>query len=599
MFPRLPQEIGMAPSPRFDRLARGSSRLGSTVLGSVNWAFVITLLLLLGFIFMWWTAADERDKTKADLVKTTADNTNLVREGNALVVELDATTKVIGFLSDKTLKFGPQSAATVDREKAVEHLRPNGEVEAKDAAGNPVLDAEGKPVKAPGMLNMLRNLKLKMLDSVRTASGVPADAAKTVEFTWMTAPFKSKLKEGKALLDAMPPAPAEPMDKSDEVRMAKYRADLEEYTTRYEAYFGSKEKNKPGFMERLTAEFPNESKQFKELIAGQPFDPDTSKEIEVLIGYLVTATELSNFQGLMLQFEMPLRALIADYKVNKETDVQTIATVRGQLKAANDEIAAQATRYQALVDTSTGELAKKDTELGLERAKAAKNEQDARKAENDYEVLKKETKATTSKDKAEIAAMRARIESQKEGADLEIRRNEVDGTLLAVSNASETGTIDIGSNAKAYPGLKFLVSFVDRGGARQNIGEVQIIKVTGPNSSQVRIVSAAQPLVSGHLLSNPLFSASRAIHIYPLGWSPDVVQQRRLDEMNVIVDKAPSGATDYFVVPDEWKGGVTAPKEGEDPAAAATNPLDSAKQEALRFGATVITRRMLDTFLRL
>ena len=52
---RVPLETGM-PSLVSARAPRATAERGS-----VNWAFVITLFLLLGVIFMWWTAADERD----------------------------------------------------------------------------------------------------------------------------------------------------------------------------------------------------------------------------------------------------------------------------------------------------------------------------------------------------------------------------------------------------------------------------------------------------------------------------------------------------------------------------------------------------------
>jgi hypothetical protein len=586
-----PLETGMA-SPVLERPARGSTLSRSAVLGSVNWAFVITLLLLLVFVFMWWTATDDRDKARGEAKTATESNATLLKEGTVIAQELDATSKLLGFLKDTQAVFGPHRAALVDREKAVQHLNPNGELEVK----------EGDTVtKKPGMLNMLKSLKLKMLDSVRSASGVPAEAQKTVDFAWMSAALKSKLREAKALLDAVPPHPVPPMDTSDEVRMAKYRADLETYTNAYEAYFGNKAKNQPGVMEKLNAEFAAETKQYKELIAGQPFDPDTSKEVELLFGYKVTGNELSSFELLMPKFEEPFLLLLADYKANKEKDVQTLAELRGQVKARDEELNAQKTRYDGLVASSQAELTAKSAELDTERTKSNTNEAAARKAEQDYIKLQSETKLALSKLNAQKNALEHRVAGDKEERDLEIRRNEVDGTILAVDNASEVGTIDLGSRHKVYPGLKFQVSFVDRGGARQPIGEVQVIKVTGPSSSQVRILSAMQPLVGGHLLSNPLFNASRPVHIYPLGWSPDVIQQRRLDEMGVVVDKAPTAGTDYFVVPNDWKGGApAAPKEGEDPAAAAaSNPLDKAQQEARTFGATVITLRMLENFLRL
>ena len=81
--------------------------------------------------------------------------------------------------------------------------------------------------------------------------------------------------------------------------------------------------------------------------------------------------------------------------------------------------------------------------------------------------------------------------------------------------------------------------------------------------------------------------------------SGDLIEAARLKEMRVVVDAAPTGGTDYFVVPDSWQGGAPKPVEGADPAAAGANPLDKAKQDALTFGATVITKRMLESFLKL
>jgi hypothetical protein len=431
---------------------------------------------------------------------------------------------------------------------------------------------------------------------VRSGDGaaVPAGNVKEVDFSWASQAFKNKLKEVAAAHDAIPVKPEPPSDTDDEAATAKYRAELEAYNRAVENYSKA--------MSELTSpQFSGEWKQYKQVITAQPFDPDTTKVVELNFRPKLVGNDAKTFQDLLVLWKPPFDAILAEFKANKETDQKQIAQLNQEKAALEKSIEEQGKRFEELRSGDQAELQRQKSEFDKVSAQAAANEQARAQAENSLATETANFKKEKAKDKAEIAAMRDRIASEKERADLEIRRDEVDGTLLSVSNRGQTGTISLGSSDKAYPGLKFVVSYVDRGGARQAVGQVQVIKVTGPHSSEVRVLDATQPLVSGHLISNPLFASGREIHIYPVGWSPDLVQSRRLQDMNVIVDAAPTARTDFFVVPDDWKGGSAAPPaEGEDPAAAAAaNPLDKAKLEAQTFGATVITFRMLDNFLRL
>lgn len=566
--------------------ARPASLRGSAVLGSVNWAFVICLFLLLGFVFMWFTATDERDKVKSDNTKLAEESARRLREGLAVAQELDRTAKLLGF-NTKSVTFNGESFSAVDRDMALAHLSTTGEVELTSD------DGTNTKTKVPGMLNVLRNhLKVTIPVAVRSGDGTPKENVKEVDFSWASQGFRAKLKQASEELRAIPAQPSEPADKDDAEAMAKYRADLDKYTRAVEAYNASMEAAMGG-------DFKADWKRFKETISGTPFDPDASKAVELNFGPKIVGNEVSSFQQLMLLFPAPYNAILSEFKANKEADEQARVRLQGESKAKEDEIAAQKTRYAELQKAMEDKVQQDKTEI--ERLTGVNSGLDAEKtkAVADLNKMSEERKREVSKLTAEKRALQQRVESDKEQADLEIQRDEVDGRLLAMDMRMETGTIDLGSAARAYPGLKFVVSYVDRGGARQSVGEVQVIKVTGPNSSQVRLVSAAQPLVSGNLISNPLFNASRDIHIYCLDWAPDVIEKARLAEMHVIVDERPSADTDWFVVPDAWKAGGAAPAEGAEPAAAGSNPLDKAKQEALTFGAKVITHRMLEAFLKL
>jgi hypothetical protein len=86
---------------------------------------------------------------------------------------------------------------------------------------------------------------------------------------------------------------------------------------------------------------------------------------------------------------------------------------------------------------------------------------------------------------------------------------------------------------------------------------------------------------------------------YPLS-----LARERLARMNVVLDATPSGDTDYFVIPDSMAAAPPAGAGGEEgeeePEEGAANPaaeLERVEKLARTFGATVITERMLNSFL--
>jgi hypothetical protein len=562
-----------------------SSRRGHE-LGSVNWAFVITLFLLLGFVFLWYQAADERDQAKAERQTAVQGIEKLKGEATAAGAMLQETSQVLGFAS-KTITVGGNQYTASDLDVARRHLQPDGKVE---------VDVAGAKTEVPGFYNWVRNgLTLQMSQSARTASSA-AVTTKEVDFGWATTKFKEQLKQVGALAAAVPPKPTPPTDPGDAAAQAKYRADLESFTRAFDAYMGA--------MKALNAgEFQGELKRFKQVI-GLPGvqDADTVKVVEVNYGAKVDVSPTS-FQDLLTLPQAPFAAIGEDFRLNKEADLASIAKLTADLKAERQQVAEAATRFTTFQQQVETDLSKLRADLEAANSLASRNEARAVKAEQVSATVESEAKAEKSRLTSQNSALQEAVRGNKEKADLEIRRDDPDGRILSVSNERGTASINLGSKARAYPGLRFAVSYVDRGGARVGKGEVQVIRVTGEYSSEVRITGAASTFVAGDLISNPLFDAGRDIHVYCVGWTPDLIQRRRFAEMNVIVDARPSGDTDWFIVPDEWLGGEAAApaegsEEGEAPAAGAS-PLDKAKQEAQTFGASVITRRMIEAFLKL
>jgi|GEM_PF-6045792 len=570
---------GLAPS--------GSTFCGTTrrsrVAGSVNWAFVIALFAALIFIFMWYTASDDRDTIKKE-------NATYVKAYNESKVQLEAAighitslTDVLGF---KTLSvnLGGRNVPMSDVAKVRQHLDKAGEVE--------VVQADGSKVVEPGFMASLWKLEVQIDQSSRSG-GNPGVTETVVDLSQVSPKFREAVANLAALGQAVPPKPAVPVDSDDAAAQAKYKADFEAYTKAAEALAAA------GKAFHESGEFAAERKKLTQTI-GLPaiIDPDTWKGVKLSfapkVDVPITSVELA-----FPQWRPVWEAISGELRANKGADRQTIDKLNADLKAERQVVVDQNKRYEDLNTTLKAEIDAKARELEEANKRAAANEQVARQAEAALAMQIAERKREVGTLSSELGAHKERLAADKERRDLSIRRDEVDGRLVGVNQLLETGTIDLGSDDKVYPGLKFVVSTVDRGGARQPKGEVQVIQVTGRNSSKVRIVSAVAQMGSGDLISNPFFSSGAAIHIYTVGWTPDFVQRKRIEAMNVVIDAAPTANTDYYVVPDEWKGGTAAPVEGEEPAAAGASPLDKARQEANNFGAQLVTRRMLETYLKL
>jgi hypothetical protein len=552
-------------------------------LGNVNWAFVITLVLLLGFIFLWFQAADERDKAKEETTKTKDAYKEVNTQIEALISKVEDISSVLGFRNE-AMAIAGRSVVVSNTTQARAHLDKAGEVE--------ITAPDGTKTKVPGFLNQLWNSTKVTMDQAARSGNNQATAEKTIDLMQASPAFKEALRKVVELGKAIPPKPAQPVDSGDQAAEADYRAKLAAYEAAVTAY-------KEALTAFNTGPWEAERKAFQRVIgAGARIDIDTWKAIELSFAPKIDVPPATFEQAMPLFFPV-YEAVVNELRANKTADRARIDALEANLVGERKVIEDQNKRYAELQTVSKNEIDAKTRELQAADKRASDNEQAASRATNETQVQIAERKKEVAALKAELDAHKARLASDKEQRDLEIRRDEVDGAVVAIDHTLQTGTINLGSDAKVYPGLKFVVSFVDRGGARQPKGEVQVIEVTGRKSSKVRIVSAVSQMGTGDLISNPLFNDQKSVHIYPVGWSPDFVQRRRLEEMRVVIDTVPTAKTDYFVIPDEWQGGTPAPAEGEEAPAAGSSPLDKARQEASIFGAQVITKRMIENFLKL
>jgi hypothetical protein len=156
-----------------------------------------------------------------------------------------------------------------------------------------------------------------------------------------------------------------------------------------------------------------------------------------------------------------------------------------------------------------------------------------------------------------------------------------------------------------FPGLKFNVSYIGRGGLRIYKGQVVVLKVLDAHYSQVSILSQVadeRPIGAGDMISNPFYSATKTIHVYLAGELkkyPKAIAAARLKQANVVIDDAMSPATDYVVVPESLTAKPATAEPGAEgaPAAGEKSEYERLAAMAASFGATLITERILENFL--
>ncbi len=570
--------------------------------GSANWPFIIALLLLLGFVYAWFQEKDQRQQAEETAKVATIDAAAANRVAQRYVDYAREMSQEIGWndqIATDVTKDIPENDADVkakidqmarrlageayftNLEKLRAHLKPEGTIDG-----------------APGLLGyLLREATIQIRGDLRTAQAEGVEET-PVEFDWMSTEFRQKIAEINAL--EIPVAPRPVVDADDEADQARYESER----VAYESAVGEWESQVSELMSM------DGWKEYKQIIKGPTkFDPDSVRTV-VLKFFAQPPTGKVTIQDLLGYPKPVIEAFKAEFRANKEEDTAVIDRVRQEVASHQASIGDLNTQLAEEQDRHTQDVEQLRGELSTANETAEQNRVEATTAKQDLAREKDDKQTAISAREARIAALENRIRIDKEKRDLEIRRDDPDGRILTVSPGMRTAMIDLGTTDKVYPGLKFNVSRIGRGGIRTLKGQVMVTRVLGPNAAKVTILTEAdarRPVLGGDLLSNPFFSPRETIHIYLAGELeryPIGIARDRLAKMNVVIDKAVNADTDYIIVPNTMEAPATTGDEGDDEdegdgeaASGAQSEYERVQALAREFGATVMTERMLNEFL--
>ena len=549
--------------------------------GMSMWPFVISLVLLLGFIFLWYDQKGEGDKlrrlseeqAKEISNEDPADPTKLglkqlISKREELLSDI---TKHVGFA---TKKLPGSDLLFTDADLLKKALDP---------------DADGSPMKALKVASLLATKR----DLVKLGKGGAAPAP--VDLASISKEFKDKVAEARAAFPGR--LPAMPDDVDDAAAMAKYKADLEAYQNQSAVYTAK--------LTDLTkmAEWPMYS-----TVLGAPagYDPDKIGEV-VNWNYWekapVAEASVEEFLPMPALIVKAMKEALTE-RVNAQlTDMIGLQKINEEKSKLAEDAKAQLEAEQA---AHTGDVAKLQAEAAGQRAVAEAKNVEATTAGQALAKANEDRKVEAAKADQAIRARDNRILEDKERKDLAIARNEQDGTLLGADNNLGVGYISLGTADKVYAGVKFDVSYMGHGGERISKGLVMVTKVMDAHYSQVRILetfAGGRPMGAGDMIANPFFDAKRTLHVFipgDLTKFPKAIAEARLKALGCVIDAAINDKTDFVVIPGSVvampTAAAAAPAEGA-PAAGAESDFDKLTRLARAFGATLVTERMLESFL--
>jgi hypothetical protein len=538
--------------------------------------FIITLVLLLGFVFLWFDQKGEADKLRDENAGLTKKIKGDGKAERGFEVQLDDwrqyganISAVVGF---RTLTLPGETVAVSKPEDVADQMNAQKDgtalseiakasvVQIAGAAWKPKTGAAGTPTQVPMLPQDFKDKVREVRDAhpgnPPTAPTDTDDAAAVAAYNAAKADWEAKLKKYSDLLDAL-------------VKMPPYKD--------YSAVVGVTGLYDPdktttlvwSFWDRPASALPTVEEFFK---IPQP----------ILRAYKAALADLASAD--ITQREGLEKQLAEVRKQNDNADEAALGLQQQLLKeqtAHSDDMK----NRQAEIAQLRADLEKKTVSETGALAALAKEKEDRKKDQE---------KSTQT-----ITAYENRVREDKEKRDLEIERNDPDGHLLSADAALATGYIDLGSADKVYPGLVFDVSAIGRGAQRYTKGTVVVSRVLDSHYSQVRIVSQMATFTPGDMVANPFYSKSKPIHMYLAGdlvKYPKAIAVARLKQMGVLVDENVNSKTDWILVPDAVaaSAGGPAPAEG---APKEESQYDRLKQMAKDYGAALVTERMVEHFL--
>jgi len=562
--------------------------LQSRQFGSTNWSFIITLLILLVFVWLWWGETEKQEGNANEITRLELESNDRNIEGAALADLLEDLSSKVGWRSRSVtlmhIKRGAAGQALVisDAKTIENNFTPGRQVDGAEDG-----------TKQPGLLD--RILAAAQISFEREARLHTSKTGEEKEhtFTTLSQAFKDKLRgvneKWKSIEFTIPVPPADPDDEQGKARykseMIDYEAKVKEYHTDLDDLAGTE-----GWAE------------YKRRIAapGQWGDPTKAGLTVHFFTYTDTGdrtieTAVENLPGAFTLFGNELTA-------NMTAATQEISQLRKDVAAKDSAVEAAKAALTKEEDAHTNDVTQLQNSLNDSNERANRLAVDKTTAENSLAKEQDDRKGVEAGLRREVEARKEENRLLKDKRDLVISRDDVDGTILASNATLATGTIDLGTKDKAFVGQKFVVSQLDRNGNRINTGEVMIVRCTGDHSSTVRIISGAAG--AGSRIHNPFYQVGERISVYFAGkldkWSKEMATER-LAKLNAIVQDAPNGETHYIVVPNSWtivkKTAAGDDDEADEEEEAGPDPLEEALKTARIFGATVITEKLFDAFL--
>jgi hypothetical protein len=401
-------------------------------------------------------------------------------------------------------------------------------------------------------------------------------------------------------------APVPPDDDADEAARATYAAEKAEYDRKLQAY------------EALLAEVvahPKFSDYQRQFPRGADFTQDRPGDVLDVDFFANEPTGTVQVEHVVKQPGPVLARMRAAFEANQAHLIEQIQALRQEVAEKEKTItfpdeAALGLREQLAREQAahTADVTRLQAEIQDLTARAEGYRVEASNAQNELARFKEESARAVRTLEAERDALREYQRTTKESADLEIRRNDPDGTVLDANVTLGVSYVDLGQVDRVFPGLKFEVYGVGRGGFRERKGVVLIQRVLDAHYSQASVLSIddpSRPIVRGDTIHNPFYSATKPIHVYIAGdlrKYPKAIAAARLQRAHVVIDEQIGTQTDYIVVPESLTAAPTTAEPGEEGAepaapAVAVTEYDRLRERARTFGATLITERMLEAFL--
>ena len=320
------------------------------------------------------------------------------------------------------------------------------------------------------------------------------------------------------------------------------------------------------------------------------------------------ADKVADFRGFAAPLPLRIKALADNFKKAIEEYERVYAEMNTEtagLKQAKTEAdtayAADARKKQGLLD----ELTRANSDVTDRASKLTQDVENLRaEMENQKTTYKKSSMLMSRK----LNANENRIKNLVDKKTLQVQEDAPDGEVLGVGQVRGTVWIDIGRNSKVTRGTKFKIWRVGKGGYRQDIAMIRVIRVD-PDMSEARVIKqiATTRISQGMNVSNPFFNPNEKLRVYIYGdltnYDTDTAR-RRLASAGVSVARYLDDRVRIIVLGEPRLTGEELDSDEDNAEATAVKRrvarearLEKVMRKAESIGAIVVTERVLREFV--